>query len=285
MQRAGGQSTPTFSTRCADMATTFVITGSTRGIGFALARHIVERGDCVLVSGRDAAVVEAAVKQLAPCGPGRVAGLAADVTEPTDVQALWQRACAEFGQVDVWINNAGVAHTTHSIVDTPEPKIRAMVQTNVLGTIHGCQVAARGMREQGFGRIFNLLGGGSDGEYFPGMGIYGTTKRGLDYLTRALTKELADTPVLVGRVRPGVLLTEGVQREIQADPENFARNRKTMNVLCDLPETVAPYLISEMLAMKKSGGKIAWLSGRKLAKRFLLARIRPREDLFASLGI
>lgn len=267
------------------MATVFVITGSTRGIGFALAQHVVERGDQVLVSGRETSVVEEAVRKLTLCGSGKVAGMAADVSEPTDVQALWQRAVELFGRVDVWINNAGVAHTTHTIVDTPEAKLRAMLHTNMLGTIHGCQVAARGMREQGAGRIFNLLGGGSDGEYFPGMGIYGSTKRGLDYLTRALTKELADTPVLVGRIRPGILLTDGVLREIQADPDNFAKNRKTMNILCDRPETVVPYLVTQMLAMKKTGGKIAWLNGGKLAKRFLLARFRPREDMFASLGV
>lgn len=131
------------------------------------------------------------------------------------------------------------------------------------------------------GRIFNILGGGSDGEYFPGMGIYGTTKRGLDYLTRALVKELKDTPVLVGRVRPGMIVTEGVIREIKADPAGFAKSRKIMNALCDLPDTVAPYLIEQMLAMKKSGGKIAWLTGGKIARRMLLARFRPREDLFA----
>lgn len=264
---------------------TFVITGSTQGIGFALARHVIARGDRVLVSGRSDESVARAVAELERAGgAGRVIGQSADVSRAEQVEALWSTAASAFGRVDVWINNAGVAHTTRRIVDTAPEDVRTMVCTNVLGTIHGSQVAARGMLAQGGGRIFNILGGGSDGEYFPGMGIYGTTKRGLDYLTRALVKELAGTPVLVGRVRPGMIVTEGVIREIRKDPETFARSRRIMNALCDLPDTVAPYLVEQMLAMKKSGGKIAWLSGGKIARRMLGARLRPRPDLFAAVA-
>lgn len=266
--------------------TTFVITGSTKGIGFALAKHCVARGDNVVISGRTAAAVAEAIAAIEKSsGPGKITGLATDVTDLVQVEALWTKAAASFGRVDVWINNAGVANTTRKIVETSAADVQAMVTTNLLGTIHGCQVAARGMVMQDGGRIFNILGGGSDGEYFPGMGIYGTTKRGLDYLTTALTKELAGTPVLVGKVRPGILLTEGVVREIKADPANFAKSRKFMNVICDLPDTVAPFLVEQMLAMQKSGSKIAWLNGGKIAKRFFMARFKPRADLFQTVGL
>lgn len=262
---------------------TFVITGSTKGIGFALAQYAVSQGHNAVISGRTQQAVDAAVTKLS--GPGQAAGKATDVSDAAQVQALWDFAVEQFGQVDVWINNAGVAYTTHRIVDTSPEDLRTMVTTNIFGTAFGSQVAARGMVAQGSGRIFNILGGGSDGEYFPGMGLYGTTKRGLDYFTRALVKELKDTPVLVGRVRPGMVVTEGVKREIAADPENFAKSRKIMNALADLPETVAPYLVDQMLAMQKSGGKIAWLSGGKIAKRMMLSRFKPRDDLFEAVGI
>ncbi|HEY1075092.1 MAG TPA: SDR family oxidoreductase [Fontimonas sp.] len=265
--------------------TTFVITGSTQGIGHALAKYCVSQGHDVVISGRGEEAVSRAAAALAAAGKGRVLGVATDVSDIAQVEALWQRAAAGFGRVDVWINNAGVANTTRRIVDTPESDVQTMVATNVLGTIHGSQVAARGMLAQGGGKLFNILGGGSDGEYFPGMGIYGTTKRGLDYLTTALAKELAGSGVLVGKVRPGLLVTEGVLREIHADPASFQRSRKLMNTLCDLPDTVAPYLVEQMLAMTKSGSKIAWLNGGKIAKRFLMARIKPRADLFQSVGL
>ena len=260
--------------------TTFVITGSTKGIGFALAKAALQRGDKAVISGRTNEAVAQAVAVLQNIDPSKVLGVATDVSDAAQVQALWDKAIAAFGRVDVWINNAGVANTTKKIVDIPASDVKTMVMTNMLGTIHGSQVAARGMTAQGTGRIFNILGGGSDGEYFPGMGIYGTTKRGLDYLTRALVKELKGTPLIVGRVRPGMIVTEGVVREIKADPAGFAKSRKIMNALCDLPDTVAPYLVEQMLAMPKSGGKIAWLTGGKIAKRLLLSRFTTREDLF-----
>lgn len=263
----------------------FVITGSTQGIGRALAKYCVGQGHDVLISGRDPTRVEQIAEALASAGAGRVLGRAADVSRKADVQALWDSAIAAFGSVDVWINNAGVANTTRPIVDVAEGDVANMVSTNVLGTIHGAQVAAAGMKAQRHGRIFNMLGGGSDGEYFPGMGVYGTTKRGLDYLSDALVKELQGTPVLVGKVRPGIVITEGMLREVQADPANFEKARKMLNILGDLPDTVAPYLIQKMLAMPKSGGKIAWLNGGKIAGRFLRARIKPRADLFAAVGV
>lgn len=265
--------------------TTFVITGSTKGIGFALAKVCVQRGDNVVITGRTDEAVNAAVSALESEGAGKAIGRATDVTDLEQVEALWAVASDQFGQIDVWINNAGIANTTNSILETPPDDLRGMVTTNMFGTIHGSQIAARGMVAQGSGRIFNILGGGSDGEYFPGMGIYGTTKRGLDYFTKALTKELADTPVLVGRVRPGMIVTEGVIREIKADPENFEKSRKIMNNLCDLPDTVAPFLIDKMLAMSKSGSKIAWLNGGKIASRMMMSKIKPREDLFEKVGL
>lgn len=258
----------------------FVVTGSTKGIGFALAKAAVRRGDSVVISGRTAAAVGDAVARLEKAGPGRVLGVATDVSDAAQVQALWDQAVAVFGRVDLWINNAGVANTTRRIVDIADGDVRNMVTTNVLGTIHGCQVAARSMVKQGGGRIFNILGGGSDGEYFPGMGVYGATKRGLDYLTRALAKELAGTGVIVGRVRPGMIVTEGVVREIKADPAGFAKSRKVMNALCDLPDTVAPVLVERMLAFDKSGGKIVWLTGGKIAMRMMTMGFRKRDDLF-----
>jgi len=265
------------------MATTFVITGSTKGIGFALAKYAVSAGHNVAIAGRGAADVQAAASKLG--GPGKAIGVATDVTDAAQVQALWDAAAKAFGRVDVWINNAGVANTTRPIVQITPADVRTMVTTNMLGTIHGSQVAARAMTAQGSGKIFNILGGGSDGEYFPGMGVYGATKRGLDYFTRALVKELAGTPVLVGRVRPGVLLTEGMIREAKADPAAFAKSRKILNIIGDLPDTVAPHLVERMLATDRTGSKIAWLSGGKIAGRFLTASFKKRPDLFAIAGL
>ena len=263
-----------------------VITGSTKGIGFGLAREFARRGHNVAITGRTQAAVDEALASLRAAGvSGQLVGQPCDMADPAQVQALWDAAAAAFGSVDIWINNAGLARTTHSIADFPEADIQAMLQTNLLGTIHGCQVAVRGMLAQGGGKLFNVLGGGSDGEYFKGMGIYGTTKRGLDYLTNALVKELKNSPVIVGKIRPGMIVTEGVVREAKTDPENFNKQRKLMNILADRIETVAPYLVDRILACQQSGKKIAWLTGGRIMRKFIAGSLRKPEDKFADRGV
>ena len=261
-----------------------VITGSTRGIGNGLAREFAARGHNVMICGRNADTVDAAVSEMDSL-EGQVVGRACDVTDPEQMQDLWDAAVAAFGSIDIWINNAGLARTTWSIVDTPAEQVEAMVHTNMRGTIFGSKVAARGMTAQGSGKIFNILGGGSDGEYFPGIAIYGTTKRGLDYFSRALAKELHDTGVIVGRVRPGMIITDAVVREAREDMASFQKSRAMMNNLVDRIETVAPYLVDEMLSFSKNGGKIRWLTGGKIGWRMLKGRIRPRPDQFEDFGL
>ncbi|MEP5763754.1 MAG: SDR family oxidoreductase [Halieaceae bacterium] len=263
-----------------------VITGSSKGIGFGLAREFAQRGHNVMLSGSSQVSVDEALLRLdeAALG-GKVEGRPCNVTDPQQLQALWDAARGAYGRIDIWINNAGLARTVWPIKDTPDEDIVSMVSSNLLGTALGSKVAINGMLAQGEGKLFNMLGGGSDGEFFPGMGVYGSTKRGMDYLTNALVKENADSPLIIAKIRPGMIITEGVLREIEADRANFEKSRKTMNALCDTIETVAPFLVDEMLACDKSGSKIRWLSGGKIGKRMLLARFKSIPDKFEAFGL
>ncbi|MEP1472651.1 MAG: SDR family oxidoreductase [Halieaceae bacterium] len=264
--------------------TTVVITGSTQGIGRGLAAEFLKRGDNVVVSGRDQSRLDDTLTAMS-ANNGKVAGLSCDVADAEQVQALWDLAVKEFGAVDIWINNAGLARTVWPILDVPQGEIESMVSTNMLGTINGCRVAATGMREQGQGKIFNVLGGGSDGEYFPGLGIYGTTKRGLNYFTDALVKELADSNVILAKIRPGMIITEAVVREARAMPEVFEKSRKTMNNLVDTVETVAPFLVDQIMVTEKSGSKIRWLTPAKMTGRMLKGMVSKRPDQFEPFGL
>lgn len=259
-----------------------VVTGSTKGIGFALARELLLRGRDVVVSGRTQSAVDDAVAALRPLAAGaRVVGRPTDVSDAAQVQALWDAAVAELGPVDLWVNNAGVAYTMRTIVETTPAEVATMVATNVLGTIHGAQVAVRGMTAAGGGQLFNVLGGGSDGSVRPGMGIYSSTKRGLDQLTRALVKEVEGTPVRVGQIRPGILITEGWLREAATSPETVAAQRKMVNVLSDHVDDVAPYLVERMLASRRNGDEIAWLTNGRMLRKFL----GRKQDKLARYGL
>ena len=263
---------------------TIVITGSTQGIGRGLALEFCRRGHNVVIAGRNAERVAEVLTALEG-EEGQAAGQPCDVAQHPQVQALWDLAVNTFGSVDIWINNAGLARTVWPILEIPQEEIETMVHTNMLGTINGSRVAASGMLAQGHGKLFNVLGGGSDGEYFPGLGLYGTTKRGLDYFTNALVKELADSAIVVAKIRPGMIITEAVVREARANMENFQKSRKMMNNLVDTVETVAPYLVDNILATEKSGTKIRWLNGPKMAGRMLRGMFKKRPDQFEPFGL
>ncbi|MEH6568273.1 MAG: SDR family oxidoreductase [Halioglobus sp.] len=261
-----------------------VITGSTQGIGRGLAAEFCKRGHNVTVAGRSQKKLSAALEVLNN-STGKATGMCCDVTRSEEVQALWDHASEQFGTIDIWINNAGLARTTWQILDVPQSEIEAMITTNMLGTINGSRTASTGMKAQGSGKIFNMLGGGSDGEYFPGMGIYGTTKRGLDYFTNALAKELSGSGVIIAKIRPGMIITDAVVREARQDLASFEKSRSMMNNMVDTIETVAPYLVDRILATEKSGTKIRWLTGGKIAKRMMMARLKKRPDQFEAFGL
>jgi NAD(P)-dependent dehydrogenase (short-subunit alcohol dehydrogenase family) len=252
-----------------------VVTGSTKGVGRGLAQAFSARGHEVVVTGRRASEAD----EVAAALPSAGLGYGLDVSDPDAVQALWDAAVERFGRVDVWVNNAGVAHTTQLIVDIPPGEVAAMVTTNMLGTIYGSQVAVRGMTAQGGGALWNVLGGGSDGRLRPYMGVYGSTKRGLKMFTDALVKETADGPVRVGEVRPGILISDGWLREAAAGQDYLEANRKAVNILADHVDDVAPWLVDRMLASTKHGAEISWLTTSKIAGRFATAGFRKRDVL------
>jgi NAD(P)-dependent dehydrogenase (short-subunit alcohol dehydrogenase family) len=187
-----------------------VITGSTRGIGFGLADAFLALGCQVTVSGRAQASVDRAVADLvARHAAGRVAGLPCNVTRLEELQALWEAARARFGDVDIWINNAGVSNARNDYWDLDPEDARCVIETNVIGSLYGCTVALRGMRAQGHGAVYNLEGlGSSGGRKVRGLSVYGTSKAALRYFDDALVLETEGTPVIVGAIQPGMILTE-----------------------------------------------------------------------------
>ncbi len=257
-----------------------VITGSTRGIGHGLADAFLKRGCAVTVSGRTPAAVEGAVARLA----GRhaadsILGHPCDVTRFAQVQGLWDAAQTHFGRVDVWINNAGLAHPQVNFWENPAERIQAVLQTNLIGAMYGAKVALTGMLAQGHGALYNMEGLGSDGRKQDGLTLYGTTKAGLRYLTDGLVKETQGTPVLVGALQPGMVLTDLVTDQFEGRPEDWERAKGIFNIIADRVETVAPWLAQKVLENSRHGARIKWLTRTKLIARFLSAPFR-RRDLF-----
>jgi len=257
-----------------------VITGSTRGIGYGLADSFLALGCAVTVSGRTSEAVEKAVAELsAKHQAERVFGQPCDVTDFEQVQALWDAAHVHFGKIDIWVNNAGLGHSQMDFWRIPAERIQAVVSVNVIGAMYGAKVALRGMLEQGFGSIYSLEGLGSDGRKVEGMTLYGATKAALYYLDESLARETKGTPVLVGALRPGMVLTDLVMKQYEDHPEELEKVKRIFNLITDRVETVTPWLARKMLANDKNGACISWLPWWKVTARFLAAPFRKR-DLF-----
>ena len=256
---------------------TIVITGSTRGLGYGLAEAFLALGCQVVVSGRTAGAVTDAADTLGQSYMReRILGQACDVSEYPQVQGLWDAALSRFGQVDIWINNAGSGQGMMKFWEVEAAQIKEIVETNLTGTMFGAQVAIRGMLAQGSGALYNMEGSGSDGRGH-GLTVYESSKRGGRFLTDALVKQVTDTGVIVGALSPGMLVTDLVTDQMKPDAEDGERLKRIMNIIADRVETVAPWLAEQVLANEKNGASIRWMTRGKLLWRFVSAPFNKRD--------
>jgi len=246
-----------------------VVTGSTRGIGRGLAEAFLSRECTVTVSGRSTESVEKAVASLgSEFEAERIFGAACDVTIPEQVQALWDQSVQKFGKVDIWINNAGTSGEQGLAWELSPEEAKVPIETNILGSIFGAQVAMRGMLAQGFGAIYNMEGMGSDGRKHSGLTFYGTSKYAVHYFTESLAIEAKESPVIIGALRPGMVITDMIVDRYEDRPEEWERVKKIFSIIADRVENVSPWLATKMLANQKNGAILAYSSSLKLMWRF-----------------
>ena len=255
-----------------------IITGATRGIGLGLAQAFLESGCAVAISGREQPGVDNALNMLREKFPNSdIVGQTCDVRQPDQVQALWDAASEAWGEIDIWVNNAGISGENAMVWDLSEGNAADVLATNILGTMYGCQVAVRGMLAQDHGAIYNMEGMGSDGRMHAGLTTYGTSKYAVSYFTRALAKELKEKPIVVGSLRPGMVITEFLTEPYRDRPEEFERVKRIFNIIGERVETVTPWLAEQMLANMKSGVVLSFSSRWKLMWRFMTAPFSKRE--------
>lgn len=266
-----------------------MITGGTRGIGQGMAREFLRRGHNVCITGRSQGSVDKGLSELqADTGAAKLIGIPCDVGDLKQVQAVWDGAAEGFGGVDIWINNAGIANVIQDFEKIEKREYDDIVSTNLIGVFNGCKVALIGMKEQGHGHLYNFEGFGSDGRIGNGLSIYGTTKRAVTYFTDVLIKENKESPVNVGFLSPGIVITNMTLREADhMTPERWASTKRIYNIIADKVETVTPWLVDATLADSgKHGSRLAWLTPPKAAGRFFKAFVlRQKRDLFAGLDV
>jgi gluconate 5-dehydrogenase len=191
-----------------------LVTGSTRGIGWATAQAFSAAGAYVVVNGRDAAAVEERVAELRTAGEAE--SLVVDVTDAVASSVALRAMIDRTGRFDILVNNAGVQHRA-SLVDFPNDEWDRLIATNLSAPFRLAQQAARHMIPAGNGRIINVV------SVFgpiarPTIAAYVSSKGGLAALTRSLAVELAPHGVTCNAIAPGYIATE-MNQALMDDPE------------------------------------------------------------------
>ncbi|MBC8160232.1 MAG: 3-oxoacyl-[acyl-carrier-protein] reductase [Roseiflexaceae bacterium] len=183
-----------------------IVTGASRGIGRAIAIELAQQGAKVLINyQRNEAAARATVDQIAS-GGGAALAVAADVADEQAVAALVERCLAQWGRLDLLVNNAGITEDA-PFLRMKEAQWRAVIDTNLTGVFLCCRAAIAVMREQSYGRIVNIGSlAGLAGNV--GQVNYAAAKAGLVGFTRALAREVALDGITANVVAPGYIETE-----------------------------------------------------------------------------
>ena len=183
-----------------------LVTGSTRGIGRAIATALASAGARVAVTGRDQGKADDAAAEIAAATGVEVRGYGADVSEVAQATALVDRVEKDFGQLDILVNNAGLTRD-NLLMRLKDDDWDAVLNANLRGAFATCRAASRGMMKRRWGRIINVASVvGLIGN--KGQANYAASKAGLIGMTKSIAKELASRNILANVIAPGFIETD-----------------------------------------------------------------------------
>jgi 3-oxoacyl-[acyl-carrier protein] reductase len=233
-----------------------LVTGSTRGIGLAVARALASAGARVAVCGRDAEKAATVAAGLARETGADVRGFAADLGDVAQAAGLVEAVEQAFGQLDILVNNAGLTRD-NLLMRLKDDDWDAVMNANLRGAFATCRAASRGMMKRRFGRIINIASVvGLTGN--KGQANYAASKAGLIGMTKSIAKELASRNILANVVAPGFIETDmtaamnpearqtlsaGIPLERLGTPEDVA------GVVVMLASDLAAYMTGQVLVV------------------------------------
>lgn len=260
---------------------TVVITGSARGLGYNMARFFREYNYNVVLSDLNEEKLKIAKEELEKIpSEAEITYTTCNVSKIEELQALMNFAIEKFGEVDIWINNAGVNQPQKAIWELTEQEINTIIDVDLKGAIFGSKVAIEQMSKQHKGAVYNIEGYGSNDAHMLGLNMYGTSKRAVTYLTESLAQECEQqgNGVIVGKLSPGIMITEFTTHSLGNDKIELAeKTKKVYNILGDTPETVGKFLVDKMVNNTKNNVKFNWLTNGKAFTRFLTAGFNKRN--------
>jgi NAD(P)-dependent dehydrogenase (short-subunit alcohol dehydrogenase family) len=234
---------------------TAIVTGASSGIGKRIAERFADDGADVVICSREQENVDPVAEGIRDSDrEGEALAVECDVTDREAVEALVEATVAEFGGVDVLVNNAGASFMA-PFEEMSENGWETIVDINLHGTFHCTQVAGEHMRENGGGAVINLASvAGQKGS--PHMSHYGAAKAGVINLTSTLAYEWASHDVRVNCIAPGFVATPGVESQMgvsadSIDRETVQRRIGTSEEIADVAQFLASpassYLVGETI--------------------------------------
>ncbi len=260
---------------------TVVITGSARGLGYNMARFFREYNYNVVISDLSEEKLIKAKGELEKISSGgQVYYKICDVSKLNELEQLMKFAVEKCKEVNIWINNAGVNQPQKAVWELTETEINTIIDVDLKGAIYGSKVAMQEMSKNHSGAIYNIEGYGSNNAHMLGLNMYGTSKRAVTHFTESLAQESEqkNTGVIVGKLSPGIMITDFTTHSLVNDAiELSEKTKKVYNILGDTPETVGRFLVNEMIKNTKNNVKINWLTNKKAFIRFLTAGFNKRN--------
>lgn len=242
-----------------------VVTGAGRGLGASIVQRLAEAGADIVAGDLDERSARESAAAAATSHGRRAVGTHLDVTVPESIVALADRAIAEFGRLDIWVNNAGISAATGPAVDVDPDFIDTMFAVNARGTYLGAREAAKRMPNGGV--VVNIVST-TGFRASAGISVYVASKHAAVGITKALGIELAPRGIRVLGVAPTVIDTPGVREEmsslLEAGVDVAARAAANPFGRMGVPDDVARVVVfaaSDMAAFM-TGSTLAVDAGR-----------------------
>jgi NAD(P)-dependent dehydrogenase (short-subunit alcohol dehydrogenase family) len=205
-----------------------VITGGAQGIGYAVAKRMIENGAKVVIWDFDTDLAQASASELG------ATALHCDVSDWDSVQAAAQQTENQLGRIDVLVNSAGVAGANAVVEEYPIEEWNKIMAVNLNGTFHTNRAVIAGMKQRGYGRIVNIASiAGKEGN--PNASAYSTSKAGVIALTKSLGKEAADFNIGVNCVTPAAART-AIFDQMSEEHINYMLSKIPRNRFVDVAE-------------------------------------------------
>lgn len=212
-----------------------IVTGGTKGIGYAIAEKLLQNGARVFICARDKNDIKNAVETL--CTSGKVEGEVCDVRNEDQVRMMLAECTRIFGGVDILVNNAGMGIFGKTVEEMSGDEFRQTLETNLFGVFYSCHHAIPLIKKRGGGYIINISSLAGQNPH-PRMAAYNASKFGLNGFSEALMQEVRHDNIKVSYICPGSVNTAfggddpGDEKAWQLQPDDIAEtvlNLLTMN--------------------------------------------------------